>query len=506
MIRIVALFLFSFSIVAAPEIEKQPHIIEGLHAFERGDIEKSEKIFSKLLKEYPRNNTFLYNMGNIKLVQKEYKLAAHYYKIVISQKSELTPAAKIYLSQALDAQGNYRDAVRLLGEALDTKLSDSLYNLAMDEVELYQEYEEEFLKQANHQFDQRDYKRALENYRLAWVINPNDQNNFKLGHTLLLLGKLKEAEVYFYRIKDDKIFKSAEDLMYEYGILKAIQITEEKRFSLYLDYSSGSNSNPNTQSEGDVYNSDTESVLAYGGSYSYLIWKKITANIGLDGYIDSFSSDPESKTTAIALSLPFIYKKKNYDLSFTPKRENTNYGGSPYVRNTSYDLNHIYYFKSAKSSVSYNYTNYAARDSDYDYLSGNGQSFDLSYTYMFSGADLTLGYQWGRERLNDSDSSISSNDNRTIELAVFVPIADRVSFDVSTSYQISEFLADSSDFAQKDATWTSYVTLTVAIKDYFSIYARERFIKNNSNVAGDSLDYNYTQQYFALGGTFYLNF
>ena len=78
-------------------------------------------------------------MGNIKLVQKQDKLAAHYYQIVIDLKSPLAPAAKIYMSQAVDRMGNYKKAIRLLGEAIEENLSDALYNLAMDEIELYKQ-------------------------------------------------------------------------------------------------------------------------------------------------------------------------------------------------------------------------------------------------------------------------------------------------------------------------------------------------------------------------------
>jgi hypothetical protein len=501
----VALFFTSITFAKTSQ-GAEPHIVEGLYAFEKGDIETSERIFKRLLKDYPNDPALLYNMGNIKLVKKEYKLAAHYYQVVIDKKSELAPAAKIYMSQAVDALGNHKKAIRLLGEAIQVNISDSLYNLALDEIELYKEYEEKFLKMADHQFENREYERALDNYWLAWVLNPSSQTNFNLGHTLLLLNRLKDAEKYFYRIKDDELFQSAEELMYEYGILEDTPVTDYKRFSLYFDFSSGSNSNPNTESEGETYDSDSERVMAYGLDYGYFIKKKFTAKVGIDGYIDSYKSDPDIKSSGFGILLPVSYRAENYDLSFTPKRENTNYGGNPYVRNTSFALDHVYYFTSSKARASYTYTKYEGRSSDYDYLSGKGQVFEAYYTFILSWCDLTLGYLWGKERLNDSDSSISSNDNRALDLALFIPMGQKVSLDLNTNYQASDYLADSSDFSQKDKTWTSYLTLSFALKDYLTIYARERYIKNNSNVAGDSLDYNYTQQYFAVGSTLYLNF
>lgn len=513
MIKIISVFIFiiTFSITAKAQVKQElfdnkPHVIEGLYAFEKGDLDKSEKIFTRLLKDHPRNPVFLYNMGNIKLVQKQDKLAAHYYQIVIDLKSPLAPAAKIYMSQAVDRMGNYKKAIRLLGEAIEENLSDALYNLAMDEIELYKDYEEEFVNLANHQFERKEYERAYRNYWYAWVINPSSENNFKMGNTLLLLNNFKKAEDHFYKIKDDEIFKRAEDLMYEYGILEHIQVTKHKRVTLFFDYSSGSNSNPNTQAESETYDSDSERVVAYGGDYNFLIWKGLKAKIGVDGYRDSFKADPESKSSGLGFLLPVSYGTENFDFSITPKREKTTYGGEDYVRNSTLGFNHIYYFNKAKTSLSYTYSKYSALNSEYDYLSGKGHSFEAFYTYLFNYLDITIGYTWGKETLNDNDSSVSSNSNKAYELAFFIPLAERVSLDISTNYQISNYLADSTGFAQKDTTWTSYATLTLALRDYLSIYIRERFIKNNSNVKSDTLDYNYTQQYLAFGATFYLNF
>lgn len=486
--------------------KNKPHIIEALYAFEKGDIKKSEKIFIKLLKFHPRNPVFLYNMGNIKLVRNQNKLAVHYYKLVVSLKSPLSPAAKIYMSKALHRLGRYKDAIKYLGEALESKIADSLYNLASDELDKYKKYEEEFLTKANHQFESRDFLKAAVNYWYAWVINPTAETNLKLGHTYLLLNKYRKAEKYFYKIKDEMVFKQAEDLMYEYGILDKIQVTDEKRITLFFDYSSGSNSNPNTQSETEEFASDSETVISFGGDYSFFIRKNFTARVGLEGFSDSFKSDPSTKSTGLGFLLPLSYSTDNFDLNIITKRENTTYGGEDYIRNSTLNFNHIYYFRTAKTNISYTYTKYDALETDYDYLNGNGHIFEAYYTYLFPRFDFTLGYIWGEERLNDNDSSIGSNHNQAFEAAVFIPLADKVSFSLSTNYLISKYLQDSSGFAQNDVTWTSFATLTFALRDYISLYGRYRYIKNNSNVKSESLDYNYTQGYLALGASFFLNF
>lgn len=486
--------------------KNKPHIIEALYAFEKGDIKKSERIFIKLLKFHPRNPVFLYNMGNIKLAKNQNKLAVHYYKLVVSLKSPLAPAAKIYMSRALNKLGRYKDAIRYLGEALESEIADSLYNLASDEIIKYSEYEDEFLAKASNQFESRDYLKASKNYWYAWVINPTAETNLRLGHSFLLLNKYKKAEKYFYKIKDDEVFKRAEDLMYEYGILDKIQVSDEKRITLFFDYSSGSNSNPNTQSETEEYDSDSETVISFGGDYSFFIKNNFSARIGIEGYSDSFKSDPDIKSTGFGFVLPLQYSSEDFDLNIVTKRENTTYGGEDYVRNTSLNFNHIYYFRTAKTNISYTYTKYNALETDYDYLNGNGHIFEAYYTYLFPRFDFTLGYTWGKERLNDNESSVGSNHNQAFEASIFFPLTDRVSFNYSTNYLISKYLQDSTGFAQNDVTWTNYLTLTFALRDYISLYTRYRFTKNNSNVQSDSLDYNYNQGYLAFGASFFLNF
>ena len=83
-------------------------------------------------------------------------------------------------------------------------------------------------------------------------------------------------------------------------------------------------------------------------------------------------------------------------------------------------------------------------------------------------------------------------------------IRDSLTFDLELNITKSTYDADSDGFVQEDTSLTLSANITWSLTDSMSLYLKDSYIKNDSNLDDDDDDNNYTQNTLSVGVSLYL--
>jgi len=492
---------------------------EATRAFQSENYGESLRLWKILIDRQPSRALFHYNLAQTFYVQGKRDQAKESFKKAATLGGALSSVSMLYLAQIYRLEGETQKALFLLKKLLDRKLPTALENFMLDEINYFADEEADFLDKGDSYFDKGEYEKAFLAYEYAWVINPASGTYFMMGYCQLKRGNYPRAKFYFNQIKDEKIHEDAMDLWRSYQYPPSAEepppvekeeepkeetteepeVTKPELFSGYIDLSLGKNSNPNTEADSASISSDTEYMGSFGLAYLYGYSTHWKLKISVDAYVDIFASDDTTKSTGWGPSLPIYFNTTNMTVSLTPKYEPTNYGGDPYVTNSSLALSHAHFLPFGKTKATATYTQYDSRSSTYSYLDGDEVSADFYYTHYLGEDDVTLGATYQKDDLTDSSSSIGSKVAWGGELEYYHPLSEKISLDTTVNYLNSTYEPDSDGFVQQDNTLTVYLTLNLVLDEYSSFYIKDRWIKNSSNLSSSDDDNNYKQNLISAG-------
>jgi predicted porin len=164
-------------------------------------------------------------------------------------------------------------------------------------------------------------------------------------------------------------------------------------------------------------------------------------------------------------------------------------------------LEYTYFRKQSLVKGSYSVLNYSADDTDLDYLSGTGSIFGLSYDTEIGKYNLLANMEVQQDSLNDTDDNVGSKNILTLGLSVYRQISNKWNIDSGFTYSVTNYEADASGVTQEDKALSLIININYSINRNFSIYLKEKFLKNSSNLTDEDEDNNYQQNVLSLGLT-----
>ena len=194
---------------------------------------------------------------------------------------------------------------------------------------------------------------ALQFYRLAWVLNPNDHYQEKLYDMYLKLGDEEQALRLFNMIKNEKVKYRLRDSLKVYRQKIDDQNFEKRQkwrpklveFGFKARYIV--DSNPNTTTRTTLVESEpAERMIAevdLGINYSRRFDQINQFRIQYLG--DQIKNNVESRFSEIKISLPFRALSKTSEGVVTPSYSDSSYGHFSYQRFYSIDATYTKFFR-----------------------------------------------------------------------------------------------------------------------------------------------------------------
>ena len=371
--------------------------------------------------------------------------------------------------------------------------------------------EPKYFKAGEIQFEKGNYERAFLYFRFAWILNPTDTSVFMQSYSLIKMKKFEKAEQEIEAIRDIELYEKAYNLLdsAQQEVDRQVRASQTQRFTAYLDYSEGHNSNPNTEgkSSDEEIEADTEVTTLLGASYIFSNTVSRNMAFSTDYYYTQMKDDRFSRSTGLSFGLPFNWKPSDtFSWNITPQYERTTYADEDYIANSTASTTIDFYWGNLLFTTSASYLDYSELQSDYSYLGGYGTTASLTLAYYFTFSDFSITASMGNDNLEDTDDSVGSNINTGMTLALGISFSDRHYLSNSITVTSSTYDEDADGFSRKEETTTITSTLTYTVDAYLpTIYGKINIIQNTSTLDGDddTDDYNYDQTTISLGTSYY---
>ena len=144
--------------------------------FEQQDYNSASKQFEILSSRYPQDQLIHMNAGMAAFYTGDFKTAMFHFTTVAESKRSLSSIALYWVSKIYGRLGKKVAATTSLGIALQQdNIPQGFYQQLLDLVEKFGPWESEFKKRADDEYQKERWHLALQFYRLAWVLNPNDE-------------------------------------------------------------------------------------------------------------------------------------------------------------------------------------------------------------------------------------------------------------------------------------------------------------------------------------------
>lgn len=269
---------------------------------------------------------------------------------------------------------------------------------------------------------------------------------------------------------------------------------DEKRFSIYLDGSYGSNDNPGYEHT-PTYSNDSQTK--YSGTLGYIFWLESTydwsANYTYSG--TTYAKNDSSNSSYHDVTLPFSYYFKYLRLRLTPEYLKDTYGSSDFSQTYGSAFDATYKDDSWQYIFYLQHLMMSMDNSTYDYLAGNVNKFKVSVKKTFESSYLSLGL--AHHNYNYEDASSASSYKNFVADLTWGMYFDNLDVTPYLAYETRRYdVVESSDTARKDSKWTYNLQIGYAFNRYLRLYADATRYDNSSN---NSTSYGYNQTTY-IGG------
>lgn len=395
---------------------------------------------AQILKD-PHNAIYYFNLGVVHQKQSDFENALINYDKVILLKSKLAPVALFYKAKIFEIQGK------------SDLTKKSLAAIQMDEV-------------------------------------PE-----KTGATILAFKNRVFAEDFK---ESSEANESSRD--------ESAQATvpEEKRLSLYLDFSSGSNSNPSSLSPTSTttINSETQNQFRAGADYmfSYSSFHDLKLNY-------YYSQSSYAKTSSLNyyyhdVTLPIAFYFDSYRFKLTPEYFVDDYDGSAYSTQAGGLLEVTYKYSDHYFSTLFQSNNIKNKTTTYSYLDGYQQKFQIGFEKRW--ALFRAGIKYYSSKYSYLDLSTLASSYQSSGLSTNISYYQN-NFDLSLTgvYESKKYTkANSETSARTDSKTYASLQLGYNFSDYYRVYFEGNSTNNKSNFDTSANDRRYTQSLILAGLSF----
>lgn len=489
----------------SPEIFSSEKLIDDAKKlFEQKEYQKSSKKFEILSARYPQDQLIHMNAGMAAFYAGDFKVAMFHFSTVAEAKGSLSYIALYWVSKIYGKLGKKVAATTSLGIALQhDNLPQGFYQQLLDLVEKFAPWESEFKKRADKEYENGRWHLALQFYRLAWVLNPNDEYQELLYELYLKLGDEEQALRLFNMIKDEQIKLRLRNSLKVYRQKKDdIKFQERKRWApkfLEFGFKSAyiSDSNPHTTvkstdleiKSGERFVNEVDIGINYSRRYDQINQFRIQI------FGDQINNEVESRFTEFKFSFPFRILSKTSEAVVTPSYSDSNYGHFSYQRFYSLDAAYTKFFRRYRASFGLAYRKANAASLKLSHQDGDIYEAEVGLGRTTSRSNMRATLSYRIDNMVDSPLAAWSNDMKAFELNISRKIFNWPI--LHGSYHISEKRFDVvAGLERKDLLQRFDVALELPL---FSLFSLKSFYRFEDNRADGTLKNDFTYERHLLG-------
>jgi len=473
--------------------------------FEQQDYNSASKQFEILSSRYPQDQLIHMNAGMAAFYTGDFKTAMFHFTTVAESKRSLSSIALYWVSKIYGRLGKKVAATTSLGIALQQdNIPQGFYQQLLDLVEKFGPWESEFKKRADDEYQKERWHLALQFYRLAWVLNPNDEYQEKLYDLYLKLGDEAQALRLFNMIKDDQIKYRLRSTLKTYRQkIDDSKFEQKKRwepklveFGFRTSYMSDSNPNTTVRNTDIEFNSGERFVTELDVGVNYSRRYDQINQVRIQFFGDQINNDVESRFTEFRVSLPFRILSKTSEAVVTPSYSDSTYGHFSYQRFFALDAAYTKFFRRYRASFGLAYRKANASSLKLNHQDGDIYEAEVGLGRTTSKTNMRATLSYRIDNMVDAPAASWSNDMKSLELNISRKIFDWPI--IHGAYRISEKRFEVvSGLERKDLLQRFDISLELPLFSFFSLKPFYRFEDNRADGTVDN-DFTYERHLIGL--------
>lgn len=275
----------------------------------------------------------------------------------------------------------------------------------------------------------------------------------------------------------------------------------EKRLSLFLDYSRGSNSNPESTNENTSTSvtADQQSQVRAGVDVLALYSANYDVKIDYAYLKTTYDKQSALNYSYHDITLPVAYYVDNARVKVTPEFFRDSYGNDVFSEQAGASFDYTYKFGDNYFGLTLLSTSIKNKTTTYSYLTGSQTKLQLSYTQNFSSSKTIYRLYTSRYNYQDTPTLASSYVTGGLNLGYTV-YAGYFDFSLSANFEVKNYVrAPTTTTPRTDFKSSVDLEIGLVASQYLRFYGEGSYTDNRSNYNTTADDHNYKQSLLLLG-------
>lgn len=275
----------------------------------------------------------------------------------------------------------------------------------------------------------------------------------------------------------------------------------EKRLSLFLDYSRGSNSNPEATNENTATTLSADQQSQVRAGVDVLALYSSDYDIKLDyAYLQTTYDKQSSLNYSYHdITLPLAYYTDNARIKLTPEFFRDSYDRDVFSEQTGASFDYTYKFGDNYFGITLLSTNISNKTATYSYLTGSQTKIQLAYTQNWTSSRAVYRIYSANYHYQDSATLASSYTTGGLSIG-YTLYTDFFDFSLSTNFEAKTFKrAPTTTTARSDFKSSVDFEVGLIAGKYLRFYGSASYTDNRSNYNTAADDRTYKQSLFLLG-------
>lgn len=480
---------------------------QAIKLFNKEKFEESLIHWRYLVINNTNNSLYYFNYANTHYELENYKAAIHGYKRVVLLRSNLTPAALLYLAKSYANRKKTEEAVVTIKKLLSLNIPPGIKSEAQ---KLFAKLDDEERKRQQRTrqkkmkapidfplglsfFKQQNYLKAIYHLNLA-------SQSYEEAELFLIRGichfKLKNKE----KAKEDfnkviKIAKEPDIRRNANSLLALIQkqaeskIIEKKYWNFGIDLSL--NFEDNVFTLNNIDNDAKDSNFGFYLELGRKVYESeiITVNPNLELVLEESISGKSDRFLEYSFLLPIYYYHGKDSLFFIPRYTEQEIDNIPYITKVGGRFNFTRsILKNSRVGVEYQSMKNGSQSSDTNYLNGTSSYIKFIFGNRGDRFDFSLGLNFIDDQFDDEPSNVVSNEGIGINLLLLVYPIENVSLSTSLNFLNKDYSPDpSTEFERTDKNISISFGFSYTFKNKINVYVNSNLSYIDSNLA-DGID------------------
>ncbi len=275
----------------------------------------------------------------------------------------------------------------------------------------------------------------------------------------------------------------------------------EKRLSLFFDYSRGNNSNPEATNENTstTVTSDQQTQMRAGADVLAFYAADYDAKIAYAYLQSQYDKQSSLNYNYHDFTLPLAYYLENARIKITPEFFRDSYGSDVFSEQTGASFDYTSKYGDNYFGITLLSTNIKNKTTAYSYLTGAQTKVQLSYTQNFSSSKTTYRLYTANFRYQDTATLASSYQTGGLNIG-YTLYAGNFDFSFSANLEAKSYArAPATTTKRSDFKSSADLEVGLVAGKYLRFYSEASYTDNRSNYNTTTDDRTYKQSLFLLG-------